>query len=118
LRTPGRSYADAWPVVFLAFTIWIHSLTVYFLFTLLAEKQMAPSTALKGVGFVSIVLLILLFFWHYVLKRNGARVITLFEKRGNEVKYVRMGALIFAETLLLPLALSCLLILWSKLKGV
>lgn len=117
LKTPARSYADAWPIAFLALTLAIHVLSIYFLFALVAEKAMAPVVLIKRFGVAAIIFLMGLFFWHYVMKGNGPRVISSFEKLGNEGKYAREGAIMFVETLLLPLTLTCLLILWTKLRG-
>lgn len=117
LKTPARSYADAWPIAFLALTLWTHVLTVYFLITLAVGKAMDASLLTNKFCISVIVGLIVLFFWHYVLRGNAARVISSFEKRGDERKYARVGAIMFVETVLLPLTLVCLLILGTKLKG-
>ncbi len=117
LNTPTRSYADAWPIAFLALTLWIHGLTAYFMLTRIAGVEMAASVPLKQVGVAVMVLTMVFFFWHYVMQENGHRVISSFEKLGNEGKYARAGAIIFVETLLLPLALVGLLLVWTKVIG-
>jgi hypothetical protein len=94
--------------------MWIHALTAYFLITRLAGTNMASTALLKGIGLTAMTLLSLLFFWHYAVKGNGAHVISSFEKQGNDAKYARVGVIMFTETLLLPLALSCLFILMNK----
>jgi len=117
LITPTKSYADAWPIAFLALTLWIHGLTAYFIVTRVAGVEMAASVPLKKIGVAVMVLTMVFFFWHYVMQGNGARVISSFEKLGNEGKYARAGVIMFVETLLLPLTLVCLLLVWTKVKG-
>lgn len=117
LKTPARSDADAWAIVFLALTLGIHMLTGYFIITQLAGADMASSAQLKEIGVAAFIVLIVLFFVHYVMNGNGLRVISSFEKLASDAKYARVGAIMFVETLLLPLTLSCLLILWTKLSG-
>jgi hypothetical protein len=56
-------------------------------------------------------------YWYYIGKENGAKVVHRYEKRGNEDKYARMGAIIFNETLLLPFIVAGVLILSQKLTG-
>jgi hypothetical protein len=116
LKTPNRSYADAWPIAFLPLTLWIHVLTVYFLFTQFSGRHMAPSAQVKEICLVVLISSMALFFWHYVVRGNGSRVIASFEKLGNERKFARVGLIMFVEALLLPLTLVFLLILWTKLK--
>ncbi len=115
LRTPTRSYADAWPIAFLALTLWTHLLTVYFIISRILGKPMAASLQLKEIGIVSMVLSMVLFFWHYVIGGNGVRVVASFEELGNENKYARTGMIIFAETLFLPLLAVGIMIYWRKL---
>jgi len=117
LRTPTKSYADAWPIVFLALTLWTHALTAYFIFTQVAGTEMAASVFLKKIGVTLMVFTIGFFFWHYIMQENGARVISSFEKLGNEGKYARTGLVLFVETILLPLAMVCSLVAWKKLRN-
>jgi H+/Cl- antiporter ClcA len=114
LKTPARSDAEAWAGVFLALTAIIHAITFYFLFTLLTDKQMAPPAQLKLGGVAAMFLLIGVSFWHYVFRGNGPKVIKAFEKQRTDANYARTGAIMFAETLLLPLALSFLLTFLAK----
>lgn len=117
LRTPARSYADAWPIAFLALTLWIHGLTAYFVFTRVAGVEMASSILLKLIGLAAMVLTMIFFFWHYVLRGGGARVISSFAKLGDDGKYAGAGLIMFIETLLLPMGLVCLLLACTKLKA-
>lgn len=117
IKTPARSYADAWPIAFLALTMWIHGLSAYFIIARLVGSNLIPSAQLKGIGIAVMTFLTVLFFFHYVVRGNGSRVITSFEKQGSDRKYAQAGAIMFVETLLLPLALVCILILKSKLNG-
>jgi hypothetical protein len=116
LKTPDRSGAEVWPIVFLALALWIHGLTVYFVFTQVTGMEIATSAVLKKIGVGAMILTMLFFFWRYVIQENSARVISSFEKRGNERKYARVGMIMFIETLLLPLVLVCLVLVWTKLK--
>ena len=117
LRTPAKSYADAWPIVFLALTLCVHVLTVYFLVTLLTGTEVAHSAQAKGVSLAAFFLLTVMFFWHYAVKGHGSQVISSFEEHGIDAKYWRAGAIMFLETLLLPLTLSCFLIFAPKVLG-
>lgn len=117
LRTPLRSEADAWPIIFLALTLCLHALAFYFLVTLLAGEPMVAKTEIKVVGVVAMIILMAAFFWYDVWKDNGTRVIRSFEKLGNDAKYSRLGAIMFVETACLPLGLILLLVLSQKLTG-
>jgi hypothetical protein len=117
LKTPLRSEADVWPTVFLALTLCIHALAIYFLVTLVAGVRMVAKAEIKTVGVVAMILLMVAFFWYYVLKENGTRVVRSFEKLGNEAKYWRLGAIMVVETACLPVGLPLLLILSQKLIG-
>jgi hypothetical protein len=115
--TPARSGAKAWAVWFLALTLVIHVLTIYFLFTLWTRTRMIPAAQQKEIAIPVLIVLSALFFWHYTIKKNGLRVISSFQKQGNDSRYARVGAIMFAETMLLPMTLVCLIILWNKLKN-
>ncbi len=117
LKTPLRSDALAWSVVFIAYIWIVHALTIYFLWTLVTGRDMLRSPQLKTMVGAVVILLIAASFWHYVMKGNAARVVRSFEKHGSDPTYVWAGAIMFFETVLLPLALICLLIVWSKMRG-
>ena|ERR1700739_3058902 len=117
LKTPLRVEADAWPGVFLALTLCIHALTIYFFYTLLADSAFGPRSTIRMICIVGMVLILIILYWYYVWMENAARVIREYEKRGNDKKYARLGAIILFETALLPLGLSGILILTQKLTG-
>jgi hypothetical protein len=117
LKTPTPSYADAWPIAFLALTLWIHALTVYYIITRFADVGMASSALGKRIGLSVMVLSMMFFFWHYVLRGNGARVIDSFSNLGDERKYARIGLILFVETMLLPFIIVGLRLAWARLKG-
>jgi hypothetical protein len=115
LKTPARSNADVWPIVFLALTICTHAISVYFVLTLFTHTRMDPTGRIKVIGIISMVILMLFFFVHYTARGNGVRVIRSFDKLGNNRNYARMGAFMFVETTLLPLTLMFALLLSQKL---
>jgi hypothetical protein len=103
--------------VFLAVTISVHTLAVYWLFTLALGTKMLPRTEIRAICVIAMVVLLAVFYWHYVWKENGARIIRSFEKRGSHAKYAWLGAFMFVETALLPLTLALLLVLARRLTG-
>jgi hypothetical protein len=102
LKTSLRSYADAGPGLFLALSIWIHGMMLYYLFTLITGMELMSGTEGRLVCVLVIVFLVAAFCWYYAWKENAARVIGSFEKRGNGKKYARLGAIMLIETVLLP----------------
>src|SRR5947208_2645347 len=106
LKTSFRPHVDAAPGVFLALTVAMHGLTLYFLFTVATGRAMIPDTEGRLAFVATMVLLLAIFYWYYVWKGNAARVIASFEKRGNDRKYALLGAIMLIETALLPLAVT------------
>jgi uncharacterized BrkB/YihY/UPF0761 family membrane protein len=117
LKTPIRADADAWPGVFLAMIIWIHGLTIYFFYTLVAGLPFGWNTNLKLICVVGMVITLALLCWYYVWLENAGRVIREYEKHGKDKKYARLGAVMFIETALLPLSFTGLMVLSQKLTG-
>jgi hypothetical protein len=118
LKTPGRLAADAWSGVILAWSLWIHALMAFWIFTL-ATRVHLPVTANAGkiIWLGALFLLAAMFYWHYVWKGNNERVIQRLEKRGSPEKYARIGSIMWYESLLLVFVCVGLLILSQKLTG-
>jgi hypothetical protein len=120
LKTPLRSGVDAWPGVFLAISTFVHGLTLYFLFSLVTGLD-GIEAILHDAGrlacIASMFLLSAVFCWYYVWKENAGRVIRSFDRRGNERKYARLGALMLIETVLLAPVVIFLLVMSQKLSG-
>jgi hypothetical protein len=115
LKTPDRVAADAWPIAFLTWTLWIHGLMAYALVALIIPGSL-PSPS-KLVWTAGGVFLAALFYWYYVWKGNGSRLIHSFEERRNETHYARMGAMMWWESLLIVFIVGGFLILSQKLTG-
>jgi hypothetical protein len=116
LKTPDRVAVDAWPNIFVVFSLFVHAFFAYELVALIVSGGLwhLPS---KPVFIAVLVLLLVASYWYYVWSGNGTRVVRCYEKRGNQEKYARMGALIWYETWLLPFMVIGVLILSQKLTG-
>src|SRR5207253_1950604 len=115
VKTPDRAAADAWAIASLTWTLWIHGLMAYWIVEL-AVSWALPSPG-KLVWGAAGVVLASMFYWYYAWKGNGSKVVHSFEKRGNEMHYARMGAIIWYESLLLIFIAVGLLIVSQKLTG-
>jgi hypothetical protein len=104
------------PDLFVMFSLFVHVFFAYELVALIASGAPwhLPSKPIFIGGFV---LLLAVSFWYYVWRGNGTRVVRCYEKRSNQEKYARMGAIIWYETWLLPFIVIGVLILSQKLTG-
>jgi len=116
LKAPDRVAADAWPPVFLGWTLWIHALMLYWLAFLIAPGKV-PALPNKIICVGVMIFLIAVFSWYYVLRENGARVIRSFEQRQNQGNYARLGALMWYESLLVLFMVVGVLALSQRLTG-
>jgi hypothetical protein len=114
--TPDRAASDAWPIVFLALSMWIHGLIAYWIVTLVVGFGLESRTG-RTLCVVIMLTLMIALSWHYVWKGNGERVVRSYQKLGREKKYAWIGALMFAETLLVVFMVGGLLIVSQKLFG-
>jgi hypothetical protein len=114
-KTPDRGAADVWPVLFLALALCTHAFCGYFVVSQIAGFELAPLSRMKVVIATTVILLSSLFFWHYVYRGYGERVVIIYSTVGREGKYARVGLMMFVETLLLPFIVACVLVAWTKL---
>jgi NADH:ubiquinone oxidoreductase subunit 6 (subunit J) len=116
LKTPGRTYIDAWPNLFLALTLFLHAIFGYGFVGLMLTGSLWPLPS-KLICGMALVVLMIMFYWYYNSKGNGSRVIRSYEKRDNPTKYARLGAIIVYEGFLLPFIVAGVLIVSQKLTG-
>lgn len=114
-KTPDRAAADAWTIASLTWTLWIHGLMAYWVIEL-AVSWALPSPS-KLMWAAAGIILAAMFYWHYIWKGNHERVIHSFEKRGDQTKYARVGAIMWWEGLLILFIVIGLVILSQKLTG-
>lgn len=118
LKTPDRVAADTWPNLFLGWTLWIHALMAFWVFTLAAEMRVPLSHVQGEMAVVAtLIFLMAIFYWYYAWRGNDQRVIQSFEKRGNQARYARLGAIMWYESLLVVFIVGGVLILSQKLTG-
>jgi hypothetical protein len=116
LKTPDRAASDTWPVLVVAFTPFLNVVFLYEAFALGLTGTLWPLPR-KSVLIAAFIVLAALGFWHYSWKQNGVRVVRAYEKRGHPDKYVRLGSIIWWETLLLPFIFAGIFITLQKLTG-
>jgi hypothetical protein len=115
-KTPALGNVDAWPNLFVVFTLFVHAFFAYELFALIVSGglwHLPPKSIFIG----TLVMLMAMSYWYYNSKENGAKVVRCYEERGNSAKYARIGAILWYETFLLPFIVIGVLILSQKLTG-
>ena len=114
--TGADKATDAWPNIFLVFTLCIHAIFVFETIALVRTGALwhLPN---KTIAITVIALLMALSFWHYVWRGKGKRVVEAYEKLGNYPKYARIGAIFWYEMLILPFLFAAVLIISQKLTG-